>query len=168
MKKINNYILEKLHISKDYEAIQDKKKFLSEATLSDEQCLNKIIKALTTIYNDKLTVCEDYQGDKDTGKFFEINPETLGGGRGNGYNAEKLVRYCKKIEGMCVKDVSGLLSSSTYIGNPSVWIKIIWGGAEHSMKGIQISSTMYYSDVFPKDQSNVAKRGWNRWAGKAW
>lgn len=160
MKPLNNtYIQEKLSINKDTKI---------EKPTEEQIILKKIYRALVKIFNDKLTMCTDYQGDPEKGRYYEINPETLGIGRGNPNAPKRAINYLKKIDGIEVKENNGLLSSSTVCGKGNVWIKFIFSPNGRIFNGIKVSKYFYDSEVFPHDQSNVNQRGWNRWVGKAW
>jgi len=159
MKNLDNtYIQEKLSINKDTKIDKPTK---------EQIVLRKLTRALVKVFNPDLTMCTDYQGDKEKGKYYEINPETLGIGRGNSKAARRAINYFKKVEGIEVKDVNGLLSSSTVCGKGEVWIRFVFSSTG-IFNGIKVSKYFYDSKVFPYDQSNVSQRGWNRWAGKAW
>ena len=154
----NTYIQEKLSINKDTKI---------EKLTKEQIILRKLSRALVRIFNENLTMCTDYQGDPEKGRYYEINPETLGIGRGNNKAASRAINYFKKVEGIEVKSNNGILSSSTTCGKGEVWIRFVFS-SYGVFNGIKVSKYFYDSKVFPYDQSNVAQRGWNRWAGKAW
>ena len=159
MKTLDLYINEKLHLDKDTN--------VSVAT-AEEDLIKKLKKALVTIYNDKLTMSTDWTGSQKD-KFYEINPETLGVNPGDTTKVNRLINYCKKIDGIISRYTEGLLNMAvTYLGNEekTVWLKIIWKRGK--LSGIRVSKLFYDSDVFPKDQSNVSRRSDRRLDGKYW
>ena len=172
MKDFKRYIFEKLRIN---QSDSDAKK--TEDNLEDKIIMRKLVRVLTKFYNKDLTVCKDFQGDpdKESNWFYEFNPETLRVGTGNGYSAEKLVKYCKKIEEFKVieKNNIPLVYDNTTIGNDRIWIRIVWSNGRRTqygrgMKSLRLSKKFYEEGPYKKDQSKVAERGWRRWQGQSW
>ena len=109
MKGIGTYIIEKLHIDKDIK-------------VSSSDILKKLEYALKRIFGDDITMCTDYQGDKDKEEnwYYELNPESMKiGGTGNSYNANRFIQYCKKVPELEVKELPG----GVRIGNQTYWVK---------------------------------------------
>lgn len=146
---IDSYITEKFKISKD------------SVYTEDSRIINKLARVLKKFFGDDITMCKDYQGDKDkeSSWFYELNPESMIiGGIGNPNKAKRFIQYCKKIDDIEVKDLPG----GVRIGTPTIWVKVLVG---YNFKGIRVSKTFYDSEIFPYDQSNVTSRGWRRWQG---
>ena len=162
--------------------MKDLKESLFDKDLTKKELsLNKLIRALKTIYNDNLTVGFETKDNRYQGRYiskYVINPESLGVGPGNGYDAEKLVKYCQKISDFKItNDVQGDSTNGfkpyTEISTGEYWIKIIWGGAlrihgYRPLQSIDISKSFYDDCSFKKDQSYITQRALNRWQGNAW
>ena len=152
-----------------------KESLFDSELITKEPILFKLVRALTKIYNNNLTV--GYEEDP-SGQIYVINPESLGVASGNGYSAKQLIAYCSKIKELSVESGDGDPSTGwrpyTKIGDDTCWIKIVWGSKYYKilrtplMHIIEVSKEFYNNCPFKKDQSHLKQRNINRYQGKAW
>lgn len=120
----------------------------------------KLAYVLKKFFGPDVALCEDHQGSL---KWYEVNPSTMRVMPNTSLNT-RIVNYCKKVDGLDIKQVTVPSFESTKgynIGDDNYWIYI--SVVKYGEKKIKVSKEFYDSMALPHDQKGVVERGWKEW-----